>query len=216
METLRHLMQWTPFLVQGMGWNVLIGLVSVLLGTAAGGTLVLLRLSSWAPVRRLSLVCHTVMGHAPTLVVMFYVATLLPASLQTPLGAVAVPLWFKASLALASTSAAFVAWNLHAAVLSWRQGDRATAILFVPNWLGIFIIGVLASTTASLIGVSEVIARAGVAIGASGNQYMLATYAWTCALFVLFCGSVAWAVGRGRRALVRRFSASPACAPGGS
>lgn len=216
MDALQHLVRWTPFLLQGMGWNLLIGVVAVLLGTALGGAIVLLRLSRWALVRRTGLLCNQLMGHAPTLVVLFYVASLMPSMLHTPLGSVAVPLWFKASLALASTAAAFVAWNLHAAVLSWRQGDRAMAVLFVPNWLGIFIIGVLASTTASLIGVSEVVARAGVAINAAGNQHLLATYAWTCSLFVLFCGSVAWAVGRGRRALVRRFSASPAPSPGGT
>lgn len=216
MDALLHLAHWTPFLLRGMGWNLLIGVASVLLGSTFGGALALLRLSPWPLLRRLGLVCNTLLGHAPTMVVLFYVASLMPSRLDTPLGALAVPLWFKAALALSSVVAAFVAWNLYAAVLSWRRGDRATAILFVPNWLGIFIIGVLASTTASLIGVSEVVARAGVAIAAAGNQHMLATYGGVCAFFVLFCSAVAWAVERGRRALVRRFSASPGPSPGGT
>lgn len=211
MDSVDVLITWTPYLLEGFGWNLLVACASTAMGSVAGGVLAMLRFCRWPGVERTVQLLTRWMGHVPSMVLLFYFATLTPAQVVLPLGlgVLPVPLWFKASLALASTATAFTAWNLHASVLAWRAGQRQAAMLFVPNWLGTFLIGVLASTTASLIGVSELVARSGVVISAAGEAHMMAVYAWASGFFIVFCSGAAWLLGRLRLGLARRFDAPP-------
>lgn len=212
MDTLDVLITWTPFLLEGFGWNLLMACASMTMGSVAGAALAMLRFCTWPGVARGVYLLTRWMGHLPAMVLLFYFATLIPAQMVLPLGlgVLPVPLWFKAALALAPTATAFTAWNLHASVLAWRAGQRQAAMLFVPNWLGTFLIGVLASTTGSLIGVSELVARSGVVINATGQAHMMAVYAWASGFFIVFCTGAAWCLGRLRSGLARRFDAPPA------
>lgn len=209
METLDVLITWTPYLLAGFGWNLLIACASTAMGSAAGGALALLRFCTWPGVARGVYLLTRWLSHVPSMVLLFYLASLIPAQVVLPLGlgVVPVPLWFKASLALASTATAFTAWNLYASIVAWRAGQHQSAMLFVPNWLGTFLIGVLASTTASLIGVGELVARSGVVINASGQVHMMAVYAWASGFFIAFCCSAAWLLGLLRNTLSRRYGA---------
>ncbi len=211
MDSIDVLITWTPYLLEGFGWNLLIACASTVMGSVVGAALAMLRLSTWPGVARGVFLLTRWMGHVPSMVLLFYFATLIPAQVVLPLGlgVLPVPLWFKASLALASTASVFTAWNLHASIVAWRAGRRQAAMLFIPNWLGTFLIGVLASTTGSLIGVSELVARSGVVINATGQVHMMVVYAWASGFFIVFCCSAAWLLGRLRLGLAHRFVAPP-------
>jgi len=210
------LLAWTPYLLEGFAVNLLIATTSMGIGTLAGSALALLGFARWPLLVRATERLIRTLSHLPTLALMFYVATLAPAEWHwTALGlTLPIPLWFKAALALSLPATVFTAWNLRAAVLAWRQGERAAALLFLPNWLGTFVIGLLASTTASMIGVSELVAHCGVVINAAPGIGVAAVYAWGSAFFVVFCSVASALLGGLRRALSRRFNASRAGVPG--
>jgi polar amino acid transport system permease protein len=204
--TLELLLAWTPYLLEGFARNVGIATLATLLGTVAGAALALLRLADVRGVSWLARPVTSFFQNVPTLVLMFYLATLLPQQLALPfgLGTLAVPPWLKAALGLAGSPLGFTAWNAHSAVLAWRRGDRRTALLFVPNWLGGFLITLVASSTASLLGVDELIGRCNTVIKATSAEALVPVYLYACACF-LVVGSLAHAaLGRLKHALLRR------------
>ena len=98
------------------------------------------------------------------------------------------PGWLNASLALAMAVIGFTSDNLTTTLRDWRKGDHAAALLFLPNWTSYMLIIVIASSTASIIGVSELVSRCNTVINATGNtRLMLPVYLYACACFFLFC-----------------------------
>ena len=78
--------------------------------------------------------------------------------------------------------------NLMPAIRDWRRGDHSAALLFIPNWTSYMLIIVIASSTASIIGVSELVSRCNTVINATGNtELLLPVYLYACACFFLFC-----------------------------
>ena len=53
-ETLETLFAWTPYLLEGFGWNLLIALTAGLIGLLVGSSLAFLRQSGVRPVARSS------------------------------------------------------------------------------------------------------------------------------------------------------------------
>ena len=197
---------WTPFLLGGFGWNVAIAVLATLIGTLLGGLLAMAQFSHSRPVTRVVGGAVSFFRNVPSLVFLFYVATLIPNQLQFGETLVHVPDWLKAALALAASPTGFTALNLHTSVLHWRQGRRRAAMLFIPNWLGGFLITLLASSTASLVGVNELVGRCNTVITATGTTYLFPIYVYALCIFFAFCYPVSLALGWLRQAMVRRFS----------
>ncbi len=146
---------WTPYLLGGFVWNIVVSLVAMLLGTALGGLLAIARASGRQRTARLAVLTTHLMRNIPTFVFLYYVAFLLPFELQIGGRVLPFPAWIKASLALAVAVTGFVSDNLLEAILAWRQGRHSAAHLFVPSWTMYFVIIVMASSTASVIGVPD-------------------------------------------------------------
>ena len=90
--------------------------------------------------------------------------------------------------ALAMAVIGFTSDNLMPAIRDWRRGDHSAALLFIPNWTSYMLIIVIASSTASIIGVSELVSRCNTVINATGNtELLLPVYLYACACFFLFC-----------------------------
>lgn len=204
METMQFLVAWTPYLLGGLLENLRIAATAMVLGTVLGLILSFGRRSSSRLVQApMDTVVH-LLRTLPTLVLLFYLATLLPGTIELWEGAwvVVIPLWLKAALALSASPIGFTAWNAAAALAAWSEGDRHRAMLFIPNWSGAFIITLLTSSVASLIGVDELVNRANTVIRASGNHQMIPVYLYASLWFVLVASGISLLTAALRRRLL--------------
>jgi polar amino acid transport system permease protein len=205
---LKSLYSWTPFLAAGFVWNVVISVVAMGIGTGCGYLLACSRLS---PRNAMSKAGHTVtelMRNAPTFVFQFYLVFMLPSELSVPFTALHIPLpaWLKASLALALAVAGFVSDNLLRTLRAWREGNRRDAVLFMLNWSNYFVLIVMASSTASVIGVPELVSRCNTVVNATGRtDMMLWVYLYAMAWFFLFCYTATTLIRKLSDRLDRRF-----------
>jgi polar amino acid transport system permease protein len=204
-EIIATLARWTPFLAGGFLWNLIVSLGAMTIGTALGAPLALLRLSHLPALRRAGRAATELARNVPTFVFLFYLAFLLPAEIRIGSAAFAVPGWLKASLALAIAVVGFVSDNLCEALPRWRGGNRAAALLFIPNWTAYFVIIVMASSTASVIGVGELVSRCNTVIGAVGRpELMLWIYLYAMLWFFLACYPLPLLMRRVKAVIARR------------
>ena len=194
-ETVDALLTWTPYLAAGFGWNMIVSLAAMAVGTLVGVPLALLRGGSARGVKGTGSMLTTLARSAPTFVMLFYLAYVIPGSFEVLGVAVAVPAWFKASLALAIAVAGYVSDNALAALRHLRRGETAEALLFLPSWTSYFLIIVMASATASVIGVPELVHRAQTVIGAIDRPgFSFWIYLYAMIWFLAFAGIVALAM----------------------
>ena len=187
-DTIAILWTWTPFLLGGFLWNMLISVAAMLIGTLPGIVLARMRLAQRRSVMRSGRVITELLRNIPTFVFLFYLAFLIPVEFTVGSTVYTFPAWLKAALALSVAVAGFVSDNLYVAWQHWRNGDHHAALLFIPSWTSYLLIIVMASSTASVIGVDEIVARCNVIIAAVGNDdLMLWIYLYASAYFLLFC-----------------------------
>ena len=189
-EITSRLLALTPYFLEGFAMNILVAAVAMVVGTLAGWALALLRLSGRARWEGLSMALTDLSCGVPTIVFQFYLAFVLPGELALPgsTTTLVLPPWLKASLALALAVVGFTSDNLATALRDWRIGHHRAAILFIPSWTSYALIIVMASSTASIIGVGELLSHCNTAINASGNtQLMLPIYLYACVIFFSFC-----------------------------
>lgn len=204
-EIAEALLTWTPFLAGGFAMNVLISLASMLVGTALGALLALARLSPRGGAARAGLALTEFSRNVPTFVFLFYLAFLIPGEFRIGDALIPVPGWIKASLALSIAVVGFVSDNMTIALRDWRRGDHAAALLFLPSWTSYFLIIVMASSTASVVGVGEIVSRCNTVIGAVGrNELMLWIYLYAMAWFFVFCYPLTLLMRRVRRRMELR------------
>lgn len=188
LEIVEALAAWTPFLAGGFAWNVAVSVVSMAVGTVLGGVLAAMRTSDRRTAVRTSLALTEFSRNVPTFVFLFYLAFLIPVEVELAGALFRFPPWLKASLALSIAVVGFVSDTLSIAIRQWRDGHHAAAMLFVPSWTAYLLIIVMASSTASVIGVSEIVSRCNTVIAAVGrDELMLWIYLYAMAWFFLFC-----------------------------
>ncbi|MEY4863860.1 MAG: hypothetical protein RLZ51_1955 [Pseudomonadota bacterium] len=205
---------WLPYLLQGFLFNLLISAVAMGLGTGFGLGVARLRMSQRRGVQRSGRALTELTRNVPTFVFLYYLAFMLPAEFSLPgiSGLITVPGWLKASLALSIAVTGFCADNLGTAIQAWRTGEHGRALLFLPSWAGYALIIVMASSTASVIGVPELLSRCNTVIGATGNTaMMLPLYLMACAIFLLSCWPLIRLMDRIKRGMMERLQqADPA------
>lgn len=185
MDQINVLINWTPFLAMGFLWNICITMVAVTIGTAIGAVFAYMKHSSNRAVHATGSFVPSVFRSAPTLVLMFYLATLLPDSISMDGYIIYIPNWFKAALAMTASQIGFNSLNIYAFIGQWRQGDIQAALMIIPNWLGAFLITLLSSSGASLVGVSELVSRVNTVIKAEGADNTIALYLYAISFFLL-------------------------------
>ncbi len=115
---------------------------------------------------------------------------MLPSEFRLPGTSVTLgfPVWLVASLALAIAVVGFMSDNLTKALRDWRQGDHSAAFLFISSWTSYMLITLITSSTASIIGVSELVSRCNTVVNATGRiSLMVPVYLYACVIFFLFC-----------------------------
>ena len=185
------LITWTPYLAGGFGWNMAVSLAAMAIGTPIGLLLALMRAGSVSGVSRGGGALTVFARSAPTFVMLFYLAYAVPGTFELLGVVVTVPAWIKASLALAIAVAGYVSDNALAALRHLRRRETAEALLFLPSWTSYFLIIVMASATASVIGVPELVHRAEIVIGAIGrNDFSFWVYLYAMIWFLAFAAAV--------------------------
>jgi polar amino acid transport system permease protein len=149
----------------------------------------------------------------PTLGLMFYCAVLLPNEFQIPWSdqTFLFPNWVKAALALSAAQVGFTAQNLTLSINYWSQGQHGAALLFIPNWASNLLITIIASSSASLVGVSEIVSRCNKVIAATDNTaLMVPMYLYASLFFLLFCFPLTLAMKKFKHILLKRMDAQKA------
>jgi polar amino acid transport system permease protein len=212
-EILSHLVAATPFLMRGFAMNVLVSAVAMAIGTVVGWGLALLRLSAPSQRARYAERATEFLRSMPTIVFQFYLVFILPTSIPLPFGGGdwVFPVWLKASLALSVAVVGFTSDNLTIALRDWQRGQRSAAFLFICSWTSYLLIIVMASSTASIVGVGELVSHCNTIVNASGGTaLMLPVYLYACAIFFCFCFPLTLLMGQVSRQLALRLDPDPA------
>jgi polar amino acid transport system permease protein len=209
---LELLAKWTPLLAKGFVFNLLISVCAMALGTAAGAVLGLARISLLAPLRGGSSIVVQFFRNAPWLVLLFFVMFLMPFELRIGGETVPFPDWVKATLGLALPIMANVAEIVRGAVQSIPTGqwEAARSLAFsrrqtlwqiilpqcvkrmLPPWMNWYAILTMATTLASIVGVSEVMTLTGRITNAEGRtDLLIPIYSYVLLWFFLYCYPIA-------------------------
>jgi len=210
-EIFEALVVWTPFLAEGFLWNIAISLVAMAIGTPLGVAFAHARAARGGAWRTGGRTMTVAARNVPTFVMLFYFALILPPSMTLGETTVPFPAWIKASLALGIAVSGFVSDTWLIALGQWRRGERTEALLFLPAWTTYFVIIVMASSTASVIGVPELVQRTNTVISATGERQLM-VWLWLYAMlwFMAFCWPTSLAMSALRRRLARRHAATAA------
>jgi polar amino acid transport system permease protein len=202
------LLKWTPLLASGFLFNLLISVGAMAAGTLAGLLLGFARISPAAPVRGASWVVVQFFRNSPWLVLLFFVMYLLP--FQFRIGGVTIPFpdWIKATLGLALPIMANVAEIVRGAVQSipTAQWEAARSLAFsrretlwkiilpqcvkrmLPPWMNWYAILTMATTLASIVGVSEVMTLTLRVTNAEGRtDLLIPIYSYVLLWFFAYC-----------------------------
>ncbi len=220
------LLRWTPLLLRGFGLNILISFLSMAMGTVLG---VALGLALISPARGINLPAWGItqfFRNAPWLVLLFFMIFLIPYHSRVGGVSFTIPDWVKAVIGLGLPVMANVAEIVRGGVRSIHPGqwEAAESLGFsrrqqlfsiilpqaykrmLPPWMNLYAILTTSTTLASIVGVNDVVTRAGEVLAAAGNSPNLLApiYGYVLLLFFIYTYPVALATRRlERRAKVR-------------
>ena len=208
-STLAVIAKWTPLLLKGFAFNILISALAMLLGTIAGLGLGLGLLSEFRLVRQVSWALTQIFRNAPWLVLLFFVMFLVP--FQVTIFGLRVPFpdWIKATVGFALPVMANVAEVVRGAVRSLpsTQWEAAEALAFtrrqtmwriimpqcikrmLPPWMNIYSLVTMSTVLASIVGVSEMLTLTAQVHAAEGGRPELFAplYGFALLCFFLYC-----------------------------
>ena len=218
------LVRWTPLLLRGFGFNILISFLSMGLGTLLGVALGLGLISQHGGTRKLAWTLTQFFRNAPWLVLLFFAIFLIPFQLRV--GGLSIPLpgWFKAVVGLSLPVMANVAEILRGAVASIPSGqwEAAESLAFsrrqqlwlvilpqcvkrmLPPWMNLYSILTTSTVLASIVGVNEVMTLASQVTAAEGGRtdILAPLYGYIMLWFFAYC----YPIARYTLRLERRFA----------
>ncbi|WDU64854.1 amino acid ABC transporter permease [Pseudomonas poae] len=169
------LWQWAPALLQGFGLNILMGITAMLVATLAGVLLGSQQVSAHPRLRRAAGHLSRWLRNLPWLVVMFYVAYLLPYEVQWAGRWWQLPDWLKVALGLALPAIGYVSEIVRGAVRAVPTGQweaaqalgmshgQALRHVIIPQtlpslvapWMNLYCAVTMSTSLANLLGVEE-------------------------------------------------------------
>ena len=208
-SVLQVIAKWTPLLLTGFAFNILISALAMLLGTILGLGLGLGLLSDWPPVRQVSWALTQIFRNAPWLVLLFFVMFLVPFQITMFGLRIPFPDWIKATVGFALPVMANVAEVVRGAVRSLpsTQWEAAEALAFtrrqtmwriilpqcvkrmLPPWMNIYSLVTMSTVLASIVGVSEMLTLTAQVHAAEGGRPELFAplYGFALLCFFLYC-----------------------------
>ncbi len=216
---------WTPLLLKGFGFNILISFISMAIGTVIGAGLGVLQISLLPPVRLSSRVLTQFFRNSPWLVLLFYCMFMLPFEITIAGVRIPFPDWIKAVIGLSLPVMANVSEIVRGAINSipsgqWEASDslafnRRQQIWLIilpqcykrmlPPWMNLYAILTMATVLASIVGVEEVMTLAGQVLAADGRPELLVPiYSFVLVWFFVYCYPIArWTVRLERKYAVK-------------
>jgi len=197
------LIERTPFLAGGFARNLLISVLSMGAGTLIGALLGLLRFRRFRGTLRAERFLTNICRNVPSFVLLYYMAFMLPSEIEVAGRIVALPVWIKATLALTFPVIGFAS-DQSLGYFEQRQARTSGAgETFLIAWVQYFLIIIMASATASVIGVDEIVGRANLILAQNDSQaFMLVTYLYVSGWFVLtglaVSGIISWVSRNGK------------------
>ena len=202
------LIKWTPLLAQGFLFNLLISVGAMAFGTVAGVLLGFARIAPATPARGIAWIVVQFFRNAPWLVLLFFVMYLLPFEFRIGGATIPFPDWIKATLGLSLPIMANVAEIVRGAVqaVPTAQWEAARSLAFsrretlwkiilpqcikpmLPPWMNWYAILTMATTVASIVGVSEVMTLTLRVTNAEGRtDLLIPIYSYVLLWFFLYC-----------------------------
>ena len=222
---LKTILIWTPLLIKGFGFNILISFMSMAIGTVIGACLGILQISLLPPIRLSSRILTQFFRNSPWLVLLFYCMFMLPFEIN--IGGLRIPFpdWIKAVIGLSLPVMANVSEIVRGAVNSIPSGqwEASESLAFtrrqqiwliilpqcykrmLPPWMNLYAILTMATVLASIVGVEEVMTLAGQVLAADGRPELLVPiYSFVLVWFFVYCYPIArWTVRLERKYTVK-------------
>ncbi len=218
------LWKWAPLLLSGFAFNLLISVLAMALGTVLGAVLGLGLVAPSSGLRRTSHAATQFFRNAPWLVLLFFCMYLMPFEFVVGGAVVPFPGWVKAVIGFALPVMANTAEIVRGAVQSIppAQWEAAESLSFtrrqtlwmvilpqcvkrmLPSWMNLYSLVTMATSLASVVGVSEMLTLTADALAAEGGRTDLMAPFYG---FVLFCFFVyCYPIGVWTRRLEARYA----------
>jgi polar amino acid transport system permease protein len=209
---LKTLFIWTPLLLKGFGFNILISFMSMAIGTVIGAVLGVLQISLLPPIRLSSHYLTQFFRNSPWLVLLFYCMFMLPFEITIGGFRIPFPDWIKAVIGLSLPVMANVSEIVRGAINSIPSGqwEASESLAFtrhqqiwliimpqcykrmLPPWMNLYAILTMATVLASIVGVEEVMTLAGQVLAADGRPELLVPiYSLVLVWFFVYCYPIA-------------------------
>jgi len=184
-EILNELVVWTPFLAGGFVKNLYVSYVSMFIGTILGWVFAIMRHSPKVMLKTPGNIGTDLFRNIPSFVFMFYLAFVMPVEFNWDDQVIKIPVWIKAALALTVPVIGFASDQTLRFFKDREEGAGYAVLMFVVAWTQYFLIIIMASSTASVIGVDEILARANTVITAIREpEFMLWMYLYVALWFL--------------------------------
>jgi polar amino acid transport system permease protein len=215
------LWQWAPALLQGFALNILMGITAMLVATVLGLLLGSLQVSNQPRLRRSAGLLSRWLRNLPWLVVMFYVAYLLPYEVQWAGRWWQLPDWLKVALGLALPAVGYVSEIVRGAIATVPNGQwqAAQALgmgqvqtlrhVIIPQsltsmlapWMNLYCTVTMATSLANLLGVEELMTTVQSHLATQlRSDLLLPAYGVVCAAFFAYIYPLSrWATRLQRR-----------------
>ena len=213
-DSFEALRRWIPFLlIHGFTFTVLISVLTMALGTAAGLLLGLGQTTSSRLVAGASYWATQMFRNSPWLVLLFIVMLSFPFQITMFGTTVRVPDWIKAVFGLSLPIMANISEIVRGAIASVPSGQREAAeslaftrgqALFqiilpqcikrmIPPWMNWYAILTMATPIVSILGVEEVLNLTRQAIEAENNrpELLVPFYGFVLLIFFVYCYPIA-------------------------
>ena len=199
--------------IEGLLTTLEVSAVCLVVSLVLGAVVAWLYGSRSAPVRGTSWLLVQFFRNAPWLVLLFFAMMLMPFEFHFGDTVVPFPDWIKATLGLALPIMANIAEIVRGAVQSipTAQWEAARTLAFsrrqilweiilpqcikrmLPAWMNWYAILTMATTLASIVGVSEVMTMVGrITAAESRTDLLIPIYSYVLLWFFLYCYPIAW------------------------
>jgi len=208
------LWKWLPFLVsQGFLFNVVISLLTMAIGTAAGVVLGLAQISPRMWVRRPAQFLTQAFRNSPWLVLLFIVLLALPFEIVIGGVIIKIPDWMKAGFVLSLPIMANISEVVRGAIQSVPTGqwEAAESLAYtrsqtlwqiilpqcfkrmIPPWMNWYAILTMATPLISLLGVEEIVTLSRQAMEAEDNhpELLVPFFGFALIIFFAYCYPIA-------------------------
>jgi polar amino acid transport system permease protein len=213
-QAMDALWRWLPFIVgQGFMLNLIVSILTMLIGTIAGVLLGLGQISPLRLVSRLSKLITQLFRNSPWLVLLFIVMLALPFEIQIGDHIFLIPDWLKAVFGLSLPIMANISEIVRGAIQSvptgqWEAADSLAysrqqtlwlVILpqcfkrMIPPWMNWYAILTMATPLISLLGVEEIITLSRQAMEAEDNhpELLVPFFGFALVIFFAYCYPIA-------------------------